>query len=119
MSKTSNQNSKKSSKNQAKTIKSNPKNLLSVPSDKPHLLSFLKKNQLFLTSLVFMILLAVLVIAMSNLFDYATTADDVANEIAINFDQKTIDQIKELSKFDDQAAPNLPSNIRINPFLGE
>lgn len=83
-------------------------------------LEFLKNNQIFIATLLIMVFLAGLTLFLSWLFSYANdTSGEIENNISINFDKKTIEQIKELNKFDEKAVNSGEGDGRINPFAGK
>lgn len=87
------------------------------PKNSVDLLSVLRKNQLFIASLTVMLLLGALILFMFSLYNHANdSSGEVESDTNISFDQKTIDQIKELNNFNDKVAPTLPSGSRIDPF---
>lgn len=81
------------------------------------LINWLKKRQGIIVTLILMISLGAIILLMSNIFDYANDASgDLELDTNINFDQKTIDQIIELDKVNDQVPTINNSAGRINPF---
>ena len=78
----------------------------------------LKKNQLFFALLVLVVLLGGLVLYMAALFNHANDSSGELETTTANitFDKKTIEQIKELNKFDERNLTVDTSQGRINPF---
>lgn len=76
-----------------------------------------KKSQAFIVTLLLMIGLMALIMLMSSIFNRATdTSGNLEMEGNISFDQKTIDQIIELDKVNEQIPTIDNSGGRINPF---
>lgn len=78
--------------------------------------NFIKKNQLFLVTLLVMVLFGASILLASNVFVRATdTSQATESATIINFDQATIDKIKELQQFSGQVPP-ISESGRVNPF---
>lgn len=81
------------------------------------LAGLLKKRQAIIITIILMTGLGAIIILMSNIFDHANdTSGDLDLDTNVTFDQKTIEQIIELDKVNDQVPAIDNSGGRINPF---
>lgn len=87
-----------------------------VTKQSERLIAIFKRFQFLVALLILIVSLGLVILVMSNLFSSANdTSTFSESSRAIIFDQKTIDQIREIEKNSQQPA-NLPSSGRINPF---
>lgn len=79
-------------------------------------LNFLKRQHFLIIILVILALLGVVILIMANLFQSANdTSSFSESSTVINFDQKTIDNIRNINKTS-QNSINFSGSGRTNPF---
>lgn len=85
-------------------------------SSKKPFLAFLKRYHLVIFVVVIVLLLSVAVLLLNGIVGIASGIDSPTQNGNSNFDQATIDRIKELKTSDQPSEPLDLSEGRINPF---
>lgn len=84
-------------------------------SKKPFL-AFLKRYHLVIFVVIVVLLLSVAILLLNGIVSIASGTDAPVQSTSSNFDQATIDRIKELKTSDQPSEPLDLSKGRINPF---